>query len=174
MDKKNLTKAEKIVKAIDENISKMSEEEREEFFKKMGFAFEEKFTEKKEKHHQLIRLKAYLAALYVLNERSTDKQIIEAQNAIPDRKNLEINLLTVLKAVLELRKQSNSNATTTKPTYEEIMKMMEKMDFDDAPVIIEGSHPAKNIPDDEELHASLKYLKRISVAQSQPDPRKYK
>ncbi len=138
MDKKNLTKAEKIVKAIDENLSKMSEEEREEFFKKMGFVFEEKSTEKKERHQQLI------------------------------------NLLTVLKAVLELRKQSDSNATTTKPTYEEIMKMMEKMDFDDAPVIIEGSHPAKNIPDDEELHASLKYLKRISVAQSQPDPRKYK
>lgn len=86
-----------------------------------------------------------------------------------------IRLKAALQAVLELRKQSDSNATTTtKPTYEEIMKMMKKMDFDDAPVIIEGSHPAKNIPDDEELHASLKYLKRISVAQSQPDPRKYK
>lgn len=135
MENKN-SKVDKIIKELEQNLSKMTNEEREIFFKEMGFVFIEETPKK--------------------------------------RKQQLINLLATLQAVLELRKQSDSNATTTKPTYEEIMKMMEKMDFDDAPVIIEGSHPAKNIPDDEELHASLKYLKRISVAQSQPNPRKYK
>lgn len=139
MEESDIAFAEKIIKELDENLSKMTEKEREELFKECGLVFEKIPNQNEERHKQLIRLKA------------------------------------ALQAVLELRKQSDSNATTTtKPTYEEIMKMMKKMDFDDAPVIIEGSHPAKNIPDDEELHASLKYLKRISVAQSQPDPHKYK
>lgn len=82
MDKKNLTKAEKILKAIDENLSKMTNEEREIFFKEIGFVFIEETP--KERKQQLI------------------------------------NLLTVLKAVLELRKEQQK----PKSGIEEMIEML--------------------------------------------------
>lgn len=90
-----------------------------------------------------------------------------------------IRLKATLQAVLELRKQSDSNTktTTSKLTYEEIMRMMAEIDFDEEPVTIVGAHPTSNKYIDEAnqtLGASTAYLKKISVAQSQPDPRKYK
>ena len=87
---KKSDKAKKLVRQIDENLSKMSEEEREELFKECGLVFEKIPNQNEERHKQLIRLKA------------------------------------ALQAVLELRKQSDSNTKTTmsKPTFEEIQKMM--------------------------------------------------
>lgn len=102
-------------------------------------------------------------------------EVIEDDSS--ERKQQIIKLLTTLQAVLELRKQSDSNTktTTSKPTYEEIMKMMEEMDFDEEPVTIVGAHPASNKYIDEAnqaLGASTAYLKKISAAQSQPHPHK--
>ncbi len=70
MEENDIASANKIINELDEKLSKMSDKERKEYFKKMGLIFEEKPTEKVERHKQLIRLKAALAALYVLNEKS--------------------------------------------------------------------------------------------------------
>ena len=82
MDKNNLTKAEKIIKEIEQNLSKMTNEEREIFFKEMGFVFIEETP--KERKQQLI------------------------------------NLLTTLKAVLELKKEQQK----PKSGMEEMIEML--------------------------------------------------
>lgn len=65
--------AERIVRELDKNLSEMSEEEREKFFKECGLVYEKIPNQKEGRHHQLIRLRAALTALYVLNEKSVDE-----------------------------------------------------------------------------------------------------
>lgn len=59
----------KIIKELETSLDKMSEEEREKLFKECGLVYEKIPNQKGERHHQLIRLKAALAALYVLNKQ---------------------------------------------------------------------------------------------------------
>ena len=81
MENKN-SKVDKIIKELEQNLSKMTNEEREIFFKEMGFVFIEETP--KERKQQLI------------------------------------NLLTTLKAVLELKKEQQK----PKSGMEEIIEML--------------------------------------------------
>ena len=71
MDKNKLTRAEKIVKEIDEFLKSMTEEERKIFLKKMGFKFAE--NNQNERNQQLINLLTALKA--VLLQKQQEKHI---------------------------------------------------------------------------------------------------
>ena len=65
--------AERIVRELDKNLSKMSEEEREKFFKECGLVYEKIPNQKEGRHRQLIRLRAALTALHVLSQKQIEQ-----------------------------------------------------------------------------------------------------
>lgn len=85
----------------------------------------------KERHRQLTRLKAALAALNVLNERQ--QQIMKLKLA--------------LQAVLELQTETEQTPVKKGITREELERARAEKDFDKKPITIKGSH-----------HASKKYI----------------